>query len=104
MVDIDEITTTGGLEGHVPEWCALWKRCSHVTPFQAPEWLVPWWRHLGCGHLRVLTLRRSGELVGLAPLFARPPWRSGLCRVGFLGAGASDYLGVLLVPGLETEG
>ena len=30
----------------------LWRRAPAATPFQAPAWLIPWWRHFGNGELR----------------------------------------------------
>src|ERR1051326_4402630 len=50
------------------EWYMLWAECPHATPFQSPEWLIPWWNHLGQGELWILAVRRDNRLVGLAPL------------------------------------
>lgn len=76
------------------EWSDLWDRCPGATPFQSPEWAVPWWRHLGRGRLRVLLHRSEGRLTGLAPLYVSP-----LGRVRLLGTGNTDYLDFLADPG-----
>ena len=69
-LEVEERTTTAGLESLGPEWSALWSRCPSASPFQAPEWLIPWWRHFHDGRpLWALALRHLGELVGLVPLF-----------------------------------
>jgi CelD/BcsL family acetyltransferase involved in cellulose biosynthesis len=59
------------VEGLVPEWSALVDRDPEATLFQTPEWVLPWWRHLGQGRLRVLTVRREGRLTTLVPLVER---------------------------------
>src|SRR3546814_3057622 len=56
------------LEGLRADWQDLWSRDPTATPFQAPEWLISWWRHLGGGELLPVDTRRDGRLVGLAPL------------------------------------
>ncbi len=60
---LQEITATRQLEALGPEWSALWERCVGATPFQTPEWLLPWWRSLGRGELRGVALRQGGRLV-----------------------------------------
>jgi CelD/BcsL family acetyltransferase involved in cellulose biosynthesis len=39
------IDKTTDLEALTPEWWDLWRRCPSAMPFQAPGWLLPWWRH-----------------------------------------------------------
>lgn len=92
---IEEISTYADLERLRPEWSRLWSRCDWATPFQSPEWLLPWWEHLGRGDLWTLAVRTSGELIGLAPLYLLKG------RTMFLGTGLSDYLDVLLSPGRD---
>jgi CelD/BcsL family acetyltransferase involved in cellulose biosynthesis len=43
------------------EWADLFQRAAS-TPFQSPEWLIPWWRHLGEGRLHLLAVRHNGAL------------------------------------------
>lgn len=69
------------------EWASCWDRSS-ATVFQRPEWLVPWWRHLGEGSLRVFAAREDGDLVGILPLYDNP---NGVTYP--LGVATSDYLG-----------
>ena len=75
------------------DWLALWKRSSTATPFQSPDWVIPWWEHFGTGRLCVLALMKAGELLGLAPLFVNGEEQSSL---RFVGTGNTDYLDVLL--------
>jgi CelD/BcsL family acetyltransferase involved in cellulose biosynthesis len=100
---VDEVTTCDGLEGLRSDWRQLLGRCPWATPFQSPDWLLPWWRAIGRGELCVTTLRRAGRLVGLAPLFiyCEPDGRR---RLAMLGAGVSDYEDVLLEPELADAG
>jgi CelD/BcsL family acetyltransferase involved in cellulose biosynthesis len=92
---LETIATAPALEDLVPEWSALWTRHPSATPFQAPQWLVPWWKHLGGGQLKVLALRAEGRLRGVAPFFL---WGPDAARrtLSLLGAGITDYLDVLV--------
>jgi CelD/BcsL family acetyltransferase involved in cellulose biosynthesis len=90
---VTELTSLEELNGLRPEWSRLWQQCPWATPFQSPEWLLPWWEHLGRGDLWVIAVRKAGELIGLAPLFI---WKG---RALFLGTGVSDYLDMLVSPG-----
>lgn len=78
------------LEALRPEWSALWDRCPAATPFQSPEWLIPWWRVFAPGRLAAIEVREDGRLTGFAPLYAG---EDGVLR--FLGTGISDYLDIL---------
>ncbi len=82
------------LRGLTPEWRALWERCPRATPFQSPEWLVPWWDAFHPGRLKCLEHRHDGRLAGFAPLYEDD---AGIVRL--LGAGNTDYLDVLVEPG-----
>ncbi|HEY0441285.1 MAG TPA: GNAT family N-acetyltransferase [Xanthobacteraceae bacterium] len=97
---VTELRTVAQLAALAPEWWALWRRCG-ATPFQSPAWLLPWWDAFAPGALRVLTIRRGAELVGLAPLYREDGSRGR--RLLSLGIGASDYLDVLLDPEREQE-
>jgi CelD/BcsL family acetyltransferase involved in cellulose biosynthesis len=103
-VEIEEVSTTEALERLRPEWALLWERCPAATPFQSPEWLLPWWRRLGRGRLRTLALRREGRLVGLAPLFVHRYFGLPLRRLSMLGTGVTDYLDFLLPPEIARSG
>lgn len=89
---VAEITAPTELEGLRAEWGELWARAPDVTPFQAPEWLIPWWRAFRPGELAALAVRRGNRLVALAPLY---------CAEGRLlpiGIGISDWLDALIDP------
>lgn len=79
------------------EWGELWERCAAATPFQSPDWLIPWWRAFAPGRLWCLALRRAGRLALLAPLYVDK-----LGTVRILGAGNTDYLDVLVEPGVAV--
>ena len=97
-LEIEEITTTEGLEQLHPEWSALWASCPTATPFQSPEWLIPWWRHIGEGELWTLALRRAGHLVGLAPLYIYVKPGASEREVFLVGIATTDYLDALFDP------
>ena len=96
-----EVTTAEELAALAPEWARLWRLASGATPFQAPAWLLPWWRHFGQGELVVLCAVESDRLAGLLPLYLydEPPLRK-LLPVGI---GNSDWLDAICLPGRERE-
>lgn len=79
-----------------PAWWDLWRRVPHVTPFQSPAWLVPWWRHFHPGDLFVIAAEREGALVALAPFYIETGSLGR--RLLPLGISLSDYHDVLLDP------
>ncbi len=101
-LDLTELTTIAELESLRPEWSVLWQAHPAATPFQSPEWLLPWWRHLGGGDLRVITLRSAGKLVGMAPLFLH--YWEGKRQLSPLGVSISDYSAFLILPPFERVG
>jgi len=100
----DRVTSPLAFEALRSEWRALWTRCVDATPFQSPDWLIPWWRHLGAGagQLEVLTLRLDQRLVGLAPWVVQTDENGRTLRS--LGVGVSDYLGPILDPDVRIAG
>ncbi len=82
------------------DWDTLFKSASRATPFQSWPWLSSWWESFGAPRaLRVITVRRGGELVGALPLMLDR--RLGRARLEFIGTGLSDHLDGLAVDGLE---
>jgi CelD/BcsL family acetyltransferase involved in cellulose biosynthesis len=86
----------GALESLEPEWWDLWGRCPGALPFQAPAWLIPWWRHFAPGSLFVLAARERGRLVALAPGYLEDGALGR--RILPLGISLSDHLDILVDP------
>ncbi len=90
------------------EWNSLLHNSSADTPFLTYEWQSTCWACLCEGELCVITVRDSGALVGLAPLFVvskpfndgEPPRRL-LRLIGSVDA--SDYLDLIALRGRERE-
>jgi CelD/BcsL family acetyltransferase involved in cellulose biosynthesis len=94
------LTSAAALEQVRPEWQRLWSEDPAATPFHAPQWLLPWWRHLGQGELLSLALRDDqGSLAGFAPLYIYTDRASGKRHLFPVGIGTSDYLGLLARDG-----
>ncbi|MGW5851344.1 GNAT family N-acetyltransferase [Streptomyces sp. NPDC055254] len=75
-------------------WNRLFRGCPTATPFQSHAWLHSWWLSYGKdGRLRLVLVRRGGELVGAAALMLvhRP-----LPLLVPLGGGITDYFDVLV--------
>ena len=105
-----EVTEDGtGLSALEHEWRELLAESEVDNLFLTWEWLSTWWRHQAAGRcLHILTVRRDGELLAIAPLALRPiqpermlPWRA----LEFMGMGSvgSDYLDLIVRRGTEEE-
>lgn len=80
------------LENFEPAWRELWAMDPHATPFQTPEWLLPWARQFETFGLRAVLVFDHGSLVAILPFYRYLEPRGGERRLLFLGAGTSDYL------------
>jgi len=78
------------------EWRELCARDPNATPFNTPDWLLPWWDVFGSGELFSFAVEDQGALVALAPMFLHP-W-NGRRQVTFIGNGVSDRLGFIALP------
>ena len=85
------------------EWNALIERSITNVPFIRHEYLRTWWQTRGGGEwpqaeLALVTAHRSGQLVGIAPLFkaAHPEGRPNLLLLGSIEI--SDYLDIIVQP------
>ena len=87
----DVITTTERLVALTGAWQQLFAEESRATPFQSPEWLLPWWMHLGEGELFVLAVHSEQRLFALLPLFIHEKPSLAQRQLLLLGAGTSDY-------------
>jgi CelD/BcsL family acetyltransferase involved in cellulose biosynthesis len=93
------IDSAGGLEQIAPRWEALWRADANATPFQSPQWLLPWWKHFGSDTPHVIASSSAdGALDALAPLYILRDEESGESLGLFLGTGNSDYLDILGDP------
>lgn len=79
------------LRGVTPEWHTLWATDPNATPFQSPEWLVPWARQFGASELRSVMVYERGSLCAVLP-FYRHLASTNERQLLLLGAGTSDYL------------
>lgn len=93
-----------GAEGLNPAFRAEWDRLvesdAEASVFQTLEWIEPWWRWVGGGRLRLLTIRRLGRLVAAAPLVEKLEVHAGLRArmLVFAGEPLADRMGVLHDP------
>ncbi|HEX9161450.1 MAG TPA: GNAT family N-acetyltransferase, partial [Thermoanaerobaculia bacterium] len=72
------------------------RRDPAATPFQSPEWVLPWFRHFGSGEILGLAARADGGLEAFAPLFILRDEDDPSESLGMLiGTGNTDYLDVL---------
>ncbi len=92
---VDIVNTADGLERIAKSWEALWRRDANATPFQSPQWLLPWWKHFGSDTPHVIASSSGDDLDALAPLYILRDDDSGESLGMFLGTGNSDYLDVL---------
>ena len=91
------------LAATAPEWRGLWLEDRNATPFQSPDWLLPWARQFGLPDLRTIMVYDRGILVAILPLYRRLDPQTGERQLLLLGAGTSDYLDGVYGP-CCTEG
>lgn len=70
-IDVGVVDAPGTrLTGLVPEWDELARRCGQGFASR-PSYALSWWEELGSGSLEIVTARRDGRLVAVAPLHRR---------------------------------
>lgn len=83
----------------VPAWNALWMQDQDATPFQCPEWLLPWARQFASPELRAVMVYERGSPVALLPFYRHLDPQTGERQLLLLGSGTSDYLDGTYSPG-----
>ena len=92
------LSTTRDLEEFSQTWNALWAVDPNATPFQRPEWLLPWWRQFGQPDLRAIVILQSGKPIGFLPLYIYFDETRDERQLLLIGAGTSDYLDGVFAP------
>jgi CelD/BcsL family acetyltransferase involved in cellulose biosynthesis len=106
-VDVDVVETSEGFASLREEWTALLGASAANGLFVTWEWLYTWWRHFETRPPVIVTVRRQGALLAVAPFVRKP---SSLSRLKFapsltvLGQGdvGSDYLDIIARRGWEA--
>jgi CelD/BcsL family acetyltransferase involved in cellulose biosynthesis len=91
MLKIEVLGTVETLRHEIDAWRAI----AGGVPFRDPDWVLPWWDHLGGPHTPAMVTARddAGTLRGLMPLYRRHGGRT-LAAMGD-GNTCSDHLTVL---------
>ena len=101
-VTLEVIEDIDSLAALSSEWSSLYDADDRATPFQSPEWLIPWARQfcndLSSGKLFTVTAREHGSLAAVLPLYIYTEPAGGLRQLLLLGAGTSDYLNGIFSP------
>ena len=106
---ITKVDTLDRFEKLRGPWSELLATSASDCFFLTWEWLYTWWTHLGMGRrLFIVTVRRGGELIAIAPLAITAGRRASLAPLSsltFLGTGSvgSDYLDVIVARDREAE-
>lgn len=92
--EVAVLRSAAEIEALEPEWNALSEHSDPRNPFLSYDWTRICLKHVCPGSSPyVMTVRREGGLVGVAPL--RLDREAGFRVLRFVGDGRSDYLGVL---------
>jgi CelD/BcsL family acetyltransferase involved in cellulose biosynthesis len=89
----EPVESAAGLKELRGEWLELWRRDPAATPFQSPDWLLPWWSHVGEGAVLSAAVYRDAALVGVLPAYVYTHPVSNERQLLPIGVGTSDYLG-----------
>ena len=97
-MSVEQLTSIDQLHALEPAWADLWRRDPNATPFQAPQWILPWYRHFGSGEVFAVAVTSGDRLDALAPfLIVRDDDDPSESLGMLLGTGNSDYVDVLSV-------
>lgn len=86
------------VRGELSDLC---DRCPWTTPFQRPEWLIPWGRSFQPRDPWILEVREQARLIGFLPLFLRN--LDGARTLSIMAVGVSDRLDLIAEPGRGEE-
>jgi CelD/BcsL family acetyltransferase involved in cellulose biosynthesis len=99
---IEVVTQPERLAAIEGAWRELFQQDLGATPFQSPDWLLPWAECFAArGSLRVIVLWDGTRALLCLPLLLVE--RGGQRTLSWLGAGLSDYLDVLASPGAGSD-
>jgi CelD/BcsL family acetyltransferase involved in cellulose biosynthesis len=93
-MEVKIISNEHELQELIPAWLTLSRRTG-ATPFQFPEWLIPWWKYFGSGEICSYTVFEENDLVFFAPLYIRSINTEIEKKLVFIGTGNSDYLDII---------
>lgn len=96
--EVRVLRSVRALEAFVPAWRRLWLADPRATPFQSPEWLVPWSRQFGGDDLRAVVMLRRSEPLCFLPLYVNEDVREQGRTMMLMGVGTSDYLDGVFAP------
>lgn len=102
-IEVSVVRAREQLAALEPQWNALWRHDPQATPFQSPEWLLPWVRQFARRDLRCAAMRQGGRLIGLLPAYIYTEPRRRERHLLLLGAGTSDYLDGIFAPACTPE-
>ena len=92
------VRTEEELRALVPQWTALWMEDRDATPFQRPEWLLPWWDYFAGSELRSVTISSNRKLIGFLPFYLYRVPQTDERQLLLLGVGTTDYLNGVFAP------
>jgi CelD/BcsL family acetyltransferase involved in cellulose biosynthesis len=71
-VSVSWLTSFAEISAIKPEWRELCEQGGRQNPYASPDWLAIWAQHfVRESDLAVIAVRRSGELIGLAPWYVQ---------------------------------
>lgn len=101
-LSVEVCTEERAFAGLAGEWERLYRACPSTTPFQSHAWLHSWWLSYGSpGRLRLVLVRRGGELVAAAPLMRVHHPLPALVPIG---GAITDFCDVLLDAAAGPQG
>jgi CelD/BcsL family acetyltransferase involved in cellulose biosynthesis len=99
---IEEFTDASILHSIKEEWEKVCDSCTNCTPFQYPQWIIPWWECFGGATFKAVAIRENSQLISFIPLFIITT-ENEIKKCFLVGTGISDYQDIPMCTDKKEE-
>jgi CelD/BcsL family acetyltransferase involved in cellulose biosynthesis len=89
ILKLNVIEDISGLSSIYPSWQELYKQDVNSTPFQSPDWIIPWCSYFINEKIHLISISDREELISIAPFYIFE--QNGKKELKLIGTGNTDY-------------